>query len=69
MFVGHGVLLHNGSQSEQGNFCSRLSWAADWLVIWREATEWLRRLEIWKLGHRKLNKEQGTMLGFETWGE
>lgn len=51
------------------NFCSRLSWAADWLVIWREATEWLRRLEIWKLGHRKLNKEQGTMLGFEAWGE
>lgn len=43
------------------NLCSRLSCPADWLVICREATEWLRRLEIWKLGHRKLNTEQETM--------
>jgi len=36
------------------NFCSRLSWPADWLVICRDATERLSRLVIWKLGHRNL---------------
>lgn len=36
------------------NFCNKLSWPAVWLVICREATERLRRWDIWKLGHRNL---------------
>lgn len=47
------------------NFCNKLSCPADWLVICREATEWLMRLEIWKLGHRNLMtcKETGRTRG------
>lgn len=36
------------------NFCSKLSWPTDWLDICSEIPDWLRRFDILKLGHLRL---------------
>lgn len=36
------------------NFCSRLSWPADWLLMFSEVAGWLRGSEVLKLGQRRL---------------
>lgn len=42
------------------NFCSKLSWPADWLLICSDDAGWFRWSEVLKLGHRRLGREGRT---------